>query len=508
MNKIIPLFISLLALVGTFVSCNSTSEPMVYSSSTAVTSFKIQENNKVLVRLDSVYFSIDLMGARIFNADSMPMGTDVRKLILKIGYPSISSAKLYITDSKYTNDTIIDYSTSYNDSIDCSGKLQLMITSENGEESRVYDIMVNVHQQEPDSLVWNVKSRADLPTYRTPVAQKTIKFQESAYTLVKDNTGVYTIGVSAHPSVVAWNIKTVTFPFIPNVKSFTAAEDAMYILSDSGELYSSTDAVTWSTTSQVWHNIVGGYGDKLLGVTKSGDEYLHAAYPSDGAAERVADNFPVEGASQMITYSTEWNITPQAMIAGGVNAAGELIGDVWGYDGSRWGVITVNPLAPIMDATLFPYYTFSINVGDWTVSKHLTWFLVGGRDAKNNVSKDVFISRDLGLIWEKTDTLLRMPEYIPAFANAQALIYTEEYSAPAARGGYSAQLLEGWELTPERFIPDYYQIVTPSVNSSRAAMQTWKTPYIYIFGGEDKYGNLYNDIWKGVINRLEYQPLI
>ena len=51
----------------------------------SVTSFSINKNDKVLTGLDSVFFSIDLVNARIFNADSLPKGTDVSKLVIKIG---------------------------------------------------------------------------------------------------------------------------------------------------------------------------------------------------------------------------------------------------------------------------------------------------------------------------------------------------------------------------------------------------------------------------------------
>ncbi|MFI3239787.1 MAG: hypothetical protein R3Y22_04285, partial [Bacteroidales bacterium] len=320
--------------------------------------------------------------------------------------------------------------------------------------------------------------------------------------------GDYSVGISSHPSIVAWETNYVTFPFTPNVNTFTATDNAMYILSDSGELYYSIDAFNWTSTSQIWYNIIGGYDDTLLGINKVGDEYYHTSYPEWVATTAIADGFPIDGASQMVIYNTEWNLAPQGMIAGGADKNGDLIGNVWGFDGSRWAVLTQVEFTPMKDVTLFSYYTYNTNNGDWSVSKHLTWFIVGGRDESNDVTSDVHISQDLGLIWEKADTLVQLPDYVPAFANAQALVYTVEYSASATRSSSSDYLLDGWEAISERELPSGYSILTPEVFYSRSAIQTWETPYIYLFGGEDQYGTLYDTIWKGIINRLEYQPLI
>lgn len=509
MNKRISVFILFSVLLSTVISCDYSSEPYVESTNVAVTSFSISANTDVLASLDSVYFTIDLMSAKIYNADSMPIGTDVSKLVLNIGLPTVTSAYLYISKSENSNDTIIDYATYYTDTIDCSGDLQLLVTSEDGLNSRVYDIMVNVHQQEPDSLFWSIEAKSDLPSTLIPEEQRTVKFQESAYCLIKNVAGAYTVGVSSHPSVVAWEVSDVNFSFTPNIKTFTAADNAMYILSESGELYYSTDAITWNTTSQVWYNILGGYGDELLGVIKVDNEYYHVGYPTGGVSTVILDDFPIDGASQMVIYETEWSVTAQGMIAGGVDKYGELIGDVWGYDGSRWAMLTLSSFTPLKDVTLFSYYTYNTNNGNWDLSKHITWFILGGRDESNSVTKDVYISQDLGLIWEKADTLVQLPDYIPAFDNAQALVYTVEYSAPSARSSSSSSgLLDGWELTPSFELPKYYEIVLPETYSSRAATQTWECPYIYLFGGEDNYGSLYDTIWKGLIYRLEYQPLL
>ncbi|MDE6084891.1 MAG: hypothetical protein K2G40_00620, partial [Muribaculaceae bacterium] len=68
-------------------SCNG--DPLSESisvdySSTQVKTFSLKSNSKVLNNLDSVYFSIDLANARIFNADSLPFGTKINKLQVEL----------------------------------------------------------------------------------------------------------------------------------------------------------------------------------------------------------------------------------------------------------------------------------------------------------------------------------------------------------------------------------------------------------------------------------------
>lgn len=62
----------------------STDDVEVIYGSTQVKGFNLKADAKVLSALDSVFFSIDLVNAQIFNADSLPYGTRVNKLVLQI----------------------------------------------------------------------------------------------------------------------------------------------------------------------------------------------------------------------------------------------------------------------------------------------------------------------------------------------------------------------------------------------------------------------------------------
>lgn len=104
-----------------FIACNEDSDaPTILNGGAAVTSFSLSENNNILSNLDSVYFSIDLDKARIYNADSLPYGTRINKLIPVIVTTGVSVAELHIPRGNNLPDSIMNYLTNSTDSVDFS----------------------------------------------------------------------------------------------------------------------------------------------------------------------------------------------------------------------------------------------------------------------------------------------------------------------------------------------------------------------------------------------------
>lgn len=108
-------------------SCNSsndepTSGEIISSSSntsTLVSSFTLGSNKKVLYNLDSVYFSIDQEKNLIYNADSLPKGTDVSHLTVSVNFPTaVGKAVFKVKDSQWMKDKEVEYTSETTDSID------------------------------------------------------------------------------------------------------------------------------------------------------------------------------------------------------------------------------------------------------------------------------------------------------------------------------------------------------------------------------------------------------
>lgn len=481
-------------------SCNEKSTPYeeVISSSAQVKSFSIKANTKVLANLDKVFFTVDLVNYRIFNADSLPYGTDVRKLVPAINVASSSSIELIVSGAKLQRDTTFNYLAHPTDTIDFSGNVILRVVSADQKTTRDYRVDLNVHEMKADSLYWNKTARRPLPTtIATPTAQKTVSYKGEA-TCLTAGSGKYTIARSSDPGNGDWDIAEVTFPFTPDVNSLTATTSSLYILDSDGNLHSSTDGEGWSACGVRWHSIIGGYTDSVLGIERRADGYYHAQYPAGGNTTRIPDNFPVDGYSALVIYTTEWSNESQAIMAGGYTADGTPTGATWGYDGRKWQEINRAGLPARGGMTLVPYFGYHTDQSAWIVIKASMWLAMGGRDGEGKVHRDVYMSYDCGINWHRADELMQLPDYIPSFADAQGLVFDETLH-PRSSGS-------GWLEMPSRELPVWWRIATPS---SRAVtpITEWECPYIYLFGGTDDNGATYPTVWRGVINRLTFQPL-
>ncbi|MDD2961444.1 MAG: DUF6242 domain-containing protein [Muribaculaceae bacterium] len=500
MNRKILLYIFSFLIAGIVLSCNSDSsdsEPVEYSSSIAVKTFKLSKDDSVVSNLDSVFFTIDLANRKIYNADSLPMGTDVTKLVANITFPVMTSVTLHITDGKIMKDSTINYATNASDSIDFTGNVKLTLVSEDGTETGEYSLKVNVHNVKSDSLYWNRVARRNLPAYTTPIEQKTVEYAGKVNCLIKENTQ-YLLSTIENPSASAWNIVKVNFNFTPIISSFTATDDALYILSNEKLLYTSTNGTDWNSCGEYFYSIIGGYKSSILAIENKEGAYTYASYPkiSGATTETIDEDFPITGSSPLIPFTTQWQTAMQVLMIGGVDKNGTTVGDCWGFDGTNWGKISENNIPATKGAILIPYFTYKVD-NRWIATRYTTLLAIGGV-VKNEVSKKVYVSYDMGVNWKIADDLLQLPDYIPAFTNAQAIVLpTDMYAARTANewAAYSSKELPVWNW------------VIPASNARNYEI-SWECPYIYLFGGTNTQGSLYNNIWKGVLNRLSFKPLI
>ena len=164
----------LLSSLASFTSCNKdkdNDDSYSYSSSTQttlVTGFALQADAKVLSNLDSVHFTVDFDRGLIYNADSLPKGTDISALKVTVDFlNTVSSAVFKITDATKQADTTINYTTSMTKSLDFTGKTLLTVTSSDKSQVKDYEVKVLVHKVNPDSLVIPQSWRRDLPGYQS-----------------------------------------------------------------------------------------------------------------------------------------------------------------------------------------------------------------------------------------------------------------------------------------------------------------------------------------------------
>ena len=476
-----------------FVSCNKDDDKdddtFTYSTSkqtTLIKAFGLQADNAVLANLDSVHFTIDYDNGLIYNADSLPVGTDISKLKVTVQFlNTVNSAVFKITGASRQADTTITYTTSMSTSLDFTGKTVLTVTSADEKQVKDYDVMVLVHKVNPDSLIWPMSWRRDLAGYRTStIAHKAVQ-QGDLYRIMTYNGSESVLWTATAPNQGTWDRQNLNLPFKPEVPSLTATDDALFMLDADGVLYTSADGIEWSSCGVTWHTILGCYENRLLGIIQGDDLYYHDEYPrTEGfVATRVEDGFPVEHSSNMIQTENKWTVSQQSIIVGGIDSNGKMLSDVWGYDGSNWGKInnTHSTVLPALaDATLFPYYTYRTLNGVRRYARQLTWYLMGGMLADGKLNGSIYLSSTQGVTWTEGDATIAQPDYMPKFYGAQAFVQDETLTAAGANN------------MPRRI---------------KAAVDSWDCPFIYLFGGYNDQDELLPYVWRGVYNRMTNYPV-
>lgn len=510
MLKKVAIYLISGAVMAGVASCNSGTSSTVISSEAssevAVTAFSLKANENILSSLDSVYFSIDLNNARIFNADSLPKGTNISRMLVNITTGYVSKAELRFKNINL-RDTVIDYdSDNTTDSIDfAAGPVTLHLVALDGTTTRDYSIEINVHTIVSDTLMWQPEARRNLPsTLSAPEAQKTVKSGET-YVCMTTESGNVSIATAQDPAG-QWDSQSVTLSFNPDVDELAATDEALFILSDNGDLYQSTDlGETWTDCSTSWYHITGAYGSTLLGIEYDGTKYNNVTYPAT-ISTPVSDRFPVKGNSELVIYTSEWSDNPVALMIGGRSAAGSKLYDTWAYDGSQWANLTrTHPIAAD-GMTLLPYYLVKTSDTNWRVTKQSILMAIGGQMSNGKNNEIVYVSKDLGFNWAEADSLMQLPEFLTPVNMAQVFVHDVKFTDSDA--STQSRAIDCWTALPRKQVPRWWVDPMAVVNSRAVApITSWEVPFIYMFGGYDNEGKLVDSIWRSTITTLAFKPL-
>ncbi len=497
LKRLIPLFT---ACTLAFAACNSSTQEEEYeyvaSSDVAITSFSLLDDSEVLDSLSNVFFSIDLLNAKIFNADSLPYGTPTSRLVTLISTNDASGITIKFPRPGET-DSIVDYKTSSTDSIDFSnGPVTVTIISEGGTVSRDYEVKVNVHQVKPDTLAWERLESITLPSTFTSVkAQYTARKGDAFYCLTSSAEGKYCIATTADPNSADWQTTEVALPFTPDVTSLRATGDALYILSTDNHLYTSTDGTSWTDTGKEMTYLYGAYTDQILGT----DGATLLLYPS-GRACSMPQGFPVKGTSLPAAYTSQMALSEQIVVLGGVGADGGLSREAWGFDGTnavRLSMVTNLPYG-LESPVLVAYDLFEVPSTTWSPVQYPALVAFGGKKADGTISRTVYISKDWGMNWTAAPELMALPKELPALYCQPSFIYSVTMHA---RSGL-------WSELGVRSLYPFTSFITeaPTSRATRPITE-WECPGIYLFGGIDAAGTTNPTIWRGVISRYTFKPV-
>lgn len=501
-TKHLPTALNRFAIVFTvafsifLAACNSDEETAVTdtylaSESVAVTNFSLTADLRVMKNLDSVFFSIDLDHGVIFNADSLPKGTNVTKLIPKISYPtSVKSAIIEMTGGTHREGTV-DYFKNANDTIDFTGDVKLTLSTENNRISKTYTLKVNVHREEPDTLYWDRMASMSLPSrLPEPEQQKSVNSDERVISLIRESDGSLTLSSTDDIFESVWQKSVFSPGFEPDIHSLTwSPEGTLFLRSGDGALYASGDeGETWNVASNGWDNLIGMFGNTLLG-TRMNSDYTQTllSYPEGSYPEMtMPEGFPIDFFSNPIEFDNRWSSEPTIIIFGGY-PTGEEAGS-WAFDGSQWVNIAETPLPALEGLSVVPYYSYLKSASNSQIKEFEVYLAFGGRDYNNEINRTVYVSYDHGINWQKAQKYMQLPEEIAVGTDLNAI---------AIGYGMHANLGDFWKKSGKRKLP--FEVDEDTI--------FWECPYIFLFGGYDFRENLIPEIRCGVLQRLTFTPL-
>lgn len=476
MKRRFPIYV-IMALVATTLvcSCNNDDDelskllPDSAVDAVMVNTFSLVADDSVLANLDSVFFSIDLERAVIFNADSLPKGTKVNRLVTTMTFSSVKKAEITMPGSTGA-DTVVNYLSNPTDSIDFSrGSVKLHLESASGEVSRDYTIYVNVHKVDPDRMEWQ-KMKWSLPTNLASVTEeRTVQGPNDMVLCFTTDGTNYCMAQTQNPDM-GWTMSSVAMPDGAKLSSLVSGGDKLYVIDADNNLYVSEDmGANWTGTGVKMSHIYGATSDLAVGAIPNGSTFESVTYPSSGSVVLDAD-MPVAATSPAIIYTTEWSDSPMMIVAGGLDAAGNPVAGIWAFDGGEWARIS-NKLPALEAPVMIPYYAFRTSA-EWKVTRRSVLLCFGGRTTGGAANRAIYVSNDMGVNWAEASTSVALPVGYTPGAYAQAVIVNQTLGSRAVK-----------------------------------PITEWDCPYIYMFGGDALGSSVTTDIWRGVLNRLEFKPL-
>ena len=146
--KSLSAIVSFLLISFAMSSCLGDDEPIVYSSNPLIQSFALDT-----VKGKDYLFTIDQLRGKIYNQDSLPVGSDT--IIDKILITTLNvTGVVTVRNSADTADSLLNTSDSLNFVGTMEKPFMMKVWAPNGIDQKTYALEVRVHQQQPDSLNW------------------------------------------------------------------------------------------------------------------------------------------------------------------------------------------------------------------------------------------------------------------------------------------------------------------------------------------------------------------
>lgn len=406
LNIIIGLFVT--ACIVTSCLGDDTIE-YEYSSDSSITAFSIVDS--IVTRypgkteagkdttlstavLGSDYpFIIDQLNGLIYNADSLPMGTDVSKVVVNI---TADTRGIYIaaeTDSVWES----------SDSINFTSPVRFKVVGEDGIFGRIYTASINVHQQDPELLAWH-KVAGNLDTHIQK--QKAVLADNRIYVFAEQASQVAVTTTQTDDAKVWTPLTAIDIPTKADYNSAMAWDDKLYILADN-ELYTSSNGLNWTKVeteqpiARLLANIQSEQTNKIIGVDTE-NCYIES---EDGIKwtryEALPEGFPTEHTA-FVSYPLLTNPGMSRIVLAGENPVKtDTTSIVWTQLDFENGWTELYPSEPKKACP---------NLANISLIHYNQHLYVFGGEPDGETFSPFYESKDNGITWETSNEKIAFPE--------------------------------------------------------------------------------------------------
>lgn len=410
--KLLSAIVSFLLISFSMSSCLGDNGTIEYSSNALIQSFALDT-----VKGKNYLFTIDQLRGRIYNQDSMPVGSDT--IIDKILITTLSvSGVVTVRNYDDTADTLLNISDSINLAGTMEKPLVMKVWAPDGINQKEYSLEVRVHQQQPDSLDWGTAPIASNYAPGVTGKQKSIIYNNQIY-LYANGQPVYITSVSDGKS---WRNATVAGLPSTDLTSLVLFMGNLYAtVEGSTKAYVSTDGINWTDA---------GLGDEMVVFISPINDILTAIRTveetgangtatkerfcnTDGSTWTVGDTVPEtfpQNNISAVRYTTSIGVENLLVVGNTVHAFENDTTTVpWGYmEGQEWVALnTETRLAcPKFEDPSIIYYG-----GD---------FYIFGNSFTN------FYKSVAGIIWNEVEENFLFPETIRDQESDYSMVVDDE----------------------------------------------------------------------------------
>lgn len=346
-------------------------------------------------------FIIDQLQGKIYPADSLPVGTDVSKVVV-----NISAEGYYIFVEAGENDTIW----SNTDSLDFTNPVQFKVLSEMDTFGQIYTAQIDVHKQDPEIMSWT--KLAKLGT--NIKAPKAVYANGNIFVFTEEETQV---AVTSTTDGKEWtSLQTIDLPMKADYTTAIEWAGKIYMLADK-ELYVSENGINWTKveTEQTFSALLASSKNKMVGIDTD-NHYIESANATNWEKYQVMPaDFP-KAPFTSVSYALTTNASMERIVLMGNNTIEEdTTNVVWSQidNEHEWASMTYEnnkELCPKFENPTIIHYNNKL-------------YAFGG-PAKDGTTLHAFeqfyLSKDNGISWEPvTENLLFPDEFATLYEQAE-----------------------------------------------------------------------------------------